>query len=130
LYHFARYNKTEYGGMVSRAFDRARTRKLNTARWYDTDDVTHKAKHRAFQVYLAGGGGMKAVPKSMKGNAVCRTCNEPWKTVMKDQYASSDDEDGLRIRESTCWRLYEEDMAREHGSGYGRSDCDSDDDYY
>ena len=115
----ARYNKTEYEGMVSRAFHRAKNRRLNRGTWYDNYDVTHKAKHRAFQVYLAGGGRMKAVPKSMKGKAVCRTCNKQWKMAMKDQYASSDDEDGLRINQS-CLRLYEiwEDMAM------GSSDCD------
>jgi len=47
--------------MVSRAFHRAKNRRLNRGTWNDTDEVTHKAKHRAFQVYLAGGGGMKAV---------------------------------------------------------------------
>lgn len=67
----------------------------------------------------AAGGRMKAVPKSMKGKAVCRTCNKQWKMAMKDQYASSDDEDGLRINQS-CLRLYSiwEDMAM------GSSDCD------
>ena len=115
----ARYNKTEYEGMVSRAFHRAKNRRLNRGTWYDNYDVTHKAKHRAFQVYLAGGGRMKAVPKSMKGKAVCRTCNKQWKMAMKDQYASSDDEDGLRISKQTVWRLYEQDMAR-----WASSDCD------
>ena len=90
------FDKTNYESIREAAFFRARERRYQYGTWWDSQTISHRSKHHAFNAFLKKSRGrsssMQGVPESLKGN--CRDCGQRWATaVPSDSSDDKDDED-------------------------------------